>query len=116
MASAFRLAGVKSLAVVLGAAALGFLGLVPQAHAAPRRLDQYATRSWRVADGLPGDSVQAIAQGLDGQLWVATLGGLARYDGIRFTRVAGPSDGRGAAIDLRRLLAARDGSVLASSP
>jgi signal transduction histidine kinase len=83
---------------------------------AAKPLARYAVESWRVADGLPGNSVQAIAQAPDGQLWIATLGGLARYDGIRFTRVAGPSAGRAMATDVRRLLATRDGSVWAGSP
>ena len=83
---------------------------------AGKGLDRYAVERWRVSDGLPGDSVQALAQAADGQLWIATLGGLARYDGIRFTRVQGPKDGRGAAIDVRRLLATWDGSVWAGSP
>jgi signal transduction histidine kinase/ligand-binding sensor domain-containing protein len=79
-------------------------------------LDRYAVDRWRVSDGLPGDSVQALAQAADGQLWIATLGGLARYDGIRFTRVSGPSDSKVTATDVRRLLAAWDGSVWAGSP
>jgi signal transduction histidine kinase/ligand-binding sensor domain-containing protein len=83
---------------------------------AGKGLDRYAVERWRVSDGLPGDSVQALAQAADGQLWIATLGGLARYDGIRFSRVQGPRDGRGVAIDVRRLLAAWDGSVWAGSP
>ena len=41
--------------------------------------------SWRATDGLPQDSVQAIAQTPDGYLWVGTKGGLARFDGVRFT-------------------------------
>src|SRR5439155_3334314 len=47
----------------------------------------------------------------DNQLWIATLGGLARYDGIRFTHVEVPPDWVPAASDLATLLAARDGSV-----
>jgi ligand-binding sensor domain-containing protein/serine phosphatase RsbU (regulator of sigma subunit) len=40
---------------------------------------------WRSKDGLPQDTVQAIAQTRDGYLWLGTLEGLARFDGVRFT-------------------------------
>lgn len=36
-------------------------------------------------DGLPQNSVQAIAQTADGYLWLGTKGGLVRFDGVRFT-------------------------------
>jgi signal transduction histidine kinase/ligand-binding sensor domain-containing protein len=42
-------------------------------------------QSWRTAEGLPQNTVQAIAQMPDGYLWVGTKGGLARFDGVRFT-------------------------------
>lgn len=45
---------------------------------------QYAHRVWRVADGLPEETVQALAQTDNGYLWVGTTGGLARFDGSRF--------------------------------
>lgn len=37
-----------------------------------------------MADGLPEDTVQALAQTSDGYLWVGTTGGLARFDGSHF--------------------------------
>ena len=37
-------------------------------------------------EGLPQSQVADIAQDRDGYLWVATWGGLARYDGASFTR------------------------------
>jgi ligand-binding sensor domain-containing protein/signal transduction histidine kinase len=88
----------------------------PAALAADKQLAQFAVEHWRVKDGLPGDSVVALAQATDGQLWIATLGGLAYYDGIRVTRAAGPGDSRLAPLDVRRLLAGADGSVWAGSP
>src|SRR6266545_2022209 len=36
-------------------------------------------------DGLPQNSVIAITQTRDGYLWLGTLNGLVRFDGIRFT-------------------------------
>ena len=44
----------------------------------------YVIRSWRTIDGLPQNSVTALAQTPDGYLWVGTKGGLARFDGVRF--------------------------------
>ena len=41
-------------------------------------------RSWRSADGLQDDSVVGVAQAPDGYLWVATAGGLMRFDGVQF--------------------------------
>ncbi len=49
-----------------------------------RSLSQYQHGSWRVADGLPQSSVQAIARTPDGYLWLGTRGGLARFDGFDF--------------------------------
>ncbi|HEX3624032.1 MAG TPA: two-component regulator propeller domain-containing protein [Verrucomicrobiae bacterium] len=41
-------------------------------------------RPWQAEDGLPDDSVVGVAQTPDGYLWVATDGGLMRFDGVRF--------------------------------
>src|SRR6187455_2992014 len=41
-------------------------------------------KTWDTENGLPQNSVQAIAQTPDGYLWIATRDGLARFDGIRF--------------------------------
>lgn len=40
-------------------------------------------RVWTAEDGLPQNSVRAIAQTPDGYLWFATLDGLVRFDGLR---------------------------------
>ena len=44
----------------------------------------WLARSWQSEDGLPDDSVVGVAQTPDGYLWVATAGGLMRFDGERF--------------------------------
>ncbi len=51
----------------------------------PLALSQYQHRSWQIEEGLPQNSVQAIAQTKDGYIWLATQEGLARFDGVRFT-------------------------------
>lgn len=40
--------------------------------------------TWTVENGLPQNSVYDILQTRDGYLWLATFGGLVRYDGVRF--------------------------------
>ncbi len=49
--------------------------------AAPRLV----ARTWTTDEGLPQNSVTSIVQTRDGQLWLATLGGLVRFDGLQFT-------------------------------
>jgi len=40
-------------------------------------------RIWQSDDGLPDNNVTGVAQTADGYLWVATMGGLARFDGVQ---------------------------------
>lgn len=44
----------------------------------------YTQRLWQMQDGLPEQVVQAFAQNVDRYLWIATTGGLVRFDGERF--------------------------------
>jgi ligand-binding sensor domain-containing protein/signal transduction histidine kinase len=41
-------------------------------------------KAWSVAEGLPHTSVTALAQTRDGYLWIGTLAGLVRFDGVQF--------------------------------
>jgi len=52
----------------------------------PDVLTGYAVSSWADGDGRPLGSVNAIAQDLDGYLWIGTDAGLVRFDGWRFAR------------------------------
>jgi signal transduction histidine kinase/ligand-binding sensor domain-containing protein len=45
---------------------------------------QYRFDSWTTDNGLPQASVNAILQTSDGFIWLATFGGLVRFDGLRF--------------------------------
>ncbi len=58
-----------------------------EAHAAETARPAYTVRIWQTDDGLPHNSVSAIAQTADGYLWIGTREGLARFDGLRFTPV-----------------------------
>ncbi|HSY74123.1 MAG TPA: two-component regulator propeller domain-containing protein, partial [Dongiaceae bacterium] len=44
----------------------------------------WLTRTWQTDEGLPDNNVTGVAQAIDGHLWVATLGGLMRFDGKNF--------------------------------
>ena len=46
---------------------------------------QYVARAWEAEQGLPQNSVTAMLQDHQGYLWIGTFGGLARFDGERFT-------------------------------
>jgi signal transduction histidine kinase/ligand-binding sensor domain-containing protein len=47
----------------------------------------YFARTWLAEDGLLDNRVVGLAQTSDGYLWVATQGGVVRFDGVRFQRV-----------------------------
>jgi signal transduction histidine kinase/ligand-binding sensor domain-containing protein len=46
---------------------------------------QYRSTQWTADSGLPQNSVRGIVHAADGYLWVATLDGIAKFDGLRFT-------------------------------
>ena len=45
---------------------------------------EYRITHWTAENGLPQNSIKALAQTRDGYLWIGTLKGLARFDGVRF--------------------------------
>ena len=47
---------------------------------------QFVVRTWQTEDGLPQHSGTAVTQTADGYLWVGTFNGLARFNGVEFTR------------------------------
>jgi ligand-binding sensor domain-containing protein len=64
---------------------LVFSALRAEALDPARALTQYQNDHWQTEQGLPQSTVQALVQTRDGHLWIGTMGGLARFDGIRFT-------------------------------
>ncbi|MEO5988150.1 MAG: ATP-binding protein [Candidatus Eisenbacteria bacterium] len=69
-------------AAIAGLTSLTLVPMLP--HSTPASEMSYAVRAWTLAEGLPASTVQDIAQTPDGYLWLATTGGLARFDGVRF--------------------------------
>ena len=73
-----RLAAILALCGLLAC----LLGGTIRGSAAP---SPYHFDSWTTDNGLPQNTVNDILQTRDGYLWLATLDGLVRYDGVRFT-------------------------------
>jgi diguanylate cyclase (GGDEF)-like protein len=49
-----------------------------------RAITQYVHDIWQTKDGLPQNTITAVAQTADGYLWLGTREGLIRFDGVRF--------------------------------
>ena len=85
-------------------------------------LASYARQSWLMENGLPQNTVQALAQTPDGFLWIGTEVGLVRFDGnnfVTFGQTSAPPSGglpapsrqRLPGNDIHCLLAAPDDSL-----
>ena len=71
--------------LVAGFVAATLVDPVPAAALdAERGLDELIVDHWTTDRGLPQNSVNALLETRDGYLWIATFGGLARFDGVRF--------------------------------
>lgn len=93
---------------VVVVAVLTCLGLGVARAESPRRYD---IRVWQTDEGLPQNSVTAVAQTPDGYLWVGTRGGLARFDGVRFTIPEMPALAHLKETPINVLSVTRDGSL-----
>jgi ligand-binding sensor domain-containing protein/signal transduction histidine kinase len=71
----------------------------------------YHIDSWTTEKGLPQNTVHALLQTRDGYLWLATSGGLVRFDGVTFTVFAvGAPDGL-RSVRIRALLEDHTGAL-----
>ena len=75
---------MRPIGGIVGMLTAAILAAVP-AHALDpdRSIAQYKHTRWSIDDGAPAP-LSALAQGLDGYLWVGGLNGLYRFDGLRF--------------------------------
>jgi len=62
------------------------------ADAGDRTVTQFQHTAWTAKDGAP-TTIVSIAQTADGYLWLGTLSGLFRFDGVRFEQYQPRSDG-----------------------
>ncbi len=80
---------VSPQSLLVGILALGTA--VPASSLEPTKdIGQYSHAAWQETSGHPSDFVSAILQTSDGDLWVGTLSGLARFDGTRFSAFGPP--------------------------
>ena len=68
-------------------------------------------QSWAMENGLPQNTVQALAQTADGYLWLGTEVGLVRFDGTGFLLFDEHSNPALPGSDVQCLLAGMDGSL-----
>lgn len=80
------------------------------APAAPRPLSQLIHTRWTATDGAPTE-IRALAQTADGYLWIGTLSGVVRFDGVRFVPLAAREADTLPGGGVRSLLAAHDTSL-----
>ena len=100
----------RAAAVLLGVC----LAVCPRAWALNPALEisQYAHTAWKARDGFPGGAVRAITQTPDGFLWLGTLNGLYRFDGVSAVPWRPPSaQTRPGTLSVYSLLAAGDGAL-----
>lgn len=76
-----------------------------------KSLSQYQSKIWQAEDGLPRNNVRALALRKDGQLLVATTGGSAVFDGVRFRPLPSRIGDSYSGERTQSILAARDGSI-----
>ncbi len=78
----FRTAGFAS--AVLSLSLLFLLAGLAFSQGVYKEPAWHSVDSWRQTQGLPQNDVESILQTSDGYLWIATAGGVARFDGVRF--------------------------------
>ncbi|MDN3682879.1 diguanylate cyclase [Vibrio tapetis subsp. quintayensis] len=76
-------------------------------------LDEYIYETWTSKQGLPHNSINAIAQTEDGYLWFATWEGIARFNGREFTHFTRDEHSKMRDSGTRALYADTNGGLLA---
>lgn len=71
-------------ALVTTALAIVLVAVPASALDPDRRISQYAHSAWRMQDGPFGSAPNTITQTTDGYVWIGTMSGISRFDGVRF--------------------------------
>ncbi len=71
-------------------------------------LTRYGRQTWQTESGLPQNTVHAILQTHDGYIWLATEGGVVRFDGLKFAVYDSQNTPRLRSNNIRSLLEDRD--------
>ncbi len=95
----------------LATALLGGYAAVAPALEPSTSLASYGRQAWAMENGLPQNTVQALAQTKDGFLWLGTEAGLVRFDGVEFQTYDRNSNPALPGSDIRCLLATPDGAL-----
>ena len=74
-------------------------------------ISQYAHTAWRIQDGIFEGTPRVLAQTADGYLWIGTMSGLVRFDGVRFVPWVPPDGEKLPSQRINSLLGATDGSL-----
>jgi len=99
------LSAVFSALMCCGHGALSVAGQLPGSP-------EYLIDVWDTDSGLPHSTVTSIAQTPDGYLWVGTqLGGLARFDGVRFVTFHPGNTAALQSLEVRQLLVDPGGTL-----
>lgn len=78
----------------------------------PRSItEDYLLRVWEPDDGYPQITATSVAESVDGNLWISSFLGLARYDGHRFVRISEEELPLLRGAMAQRLLRLHDGSL-----
>jgi signal transduction histidine kinase/ligand-binding sensor domain-containing protein len=108
------LAPVRSLRVLrlsIAAALLASSSVAVFALEPSTPLKNFGRQGWVMENGLPQNTVQALAQTRDGFLWLGTEVGLVRFDGVGFQVFDKNSTPGLPGNDVRCLMVANDGSL-----
>jgi signal transduction histidine kinase/ligand-binding sensor domain-containing protein len=87
------------------------LGCCLRGVSATVRLSEYQKQEWQVEDGLPQSELRAITQVPGGRLLIATYGGVASFDGLRFSPIRVDAKDPAASEPVNSLLLSRSGDL-----
>jgi ligand-binding sensor domain-containing protein/tRNA A-37 threonylcarbamoyl transferase component Bud32 len=76
-----------------------------------RAITQYVVDVWNQDKGLPNSYITRIVQTPDGYLWLATYGGVVRFDGVRFKSFDSSVSSEIPTAQCNALLISRDGTL-----
>jgi len=107
--------GWRGLVPVLTAVLVFLLSAADVACTPWRGMEGMTHRRWGIEDGLPDQTVLAVAQSSDGYLWLGTPHGLFRFDGFKFVNAAANVAPTLEEFGVYCILAARDGSLWTGS-
>jgi signal transduction histidine kinase/streptogramin lyase len=81
-------------------------------HSIGASASEYVSQTWGVDEGLPHNTINRVLQDQQGYLWLATLGGLARFDGLKFEVFVPPEARAQANYSIRGLVEESPGSLV----